>query len=65
VLDCLRITKHATHFCLEESLEVIEKLRPKRTYLTHVSHELDYYETNAILPKHVELAYDGLHIPLT
>lgn len=65
VLDCLRITKHATHFCLEESLEVVQKLQPKRTYLTHVSHELDYYETNKLLPKHVELAYDGLHIPLT
>lgn len=65
VLDCLRITKHPTHFCMEEALAVVERLKPKRTYLTHVSHELDYHETNATLPKNVELAYDGLSIALT
>jgi phosphoribosyl 1,2-cyclic phosphate phosphodiesterase len=65
VLDCLRITKHPTHFCMEEALAVVERLRPRKTYLTHVSHELDYHQTNATLPANVELAYDGLSIPLT
>jgi len=65
VLDCLRVTPHPTHFCMDEALAVVERLKPKRTYLTHVSHELDYYQTNTILPAGVEMAYDGLDIPLT
>jgi phosphoribosyl 1,2-cyclic phosphate phosphodiesterase len=64
ILDSLRETPHPTHFCLEESLSVIERLKPRQSYLTHLSHELDYFETNSKLPTGVELAYDGLTIPL-
>ncbi len=38
--------------------------KPERAYLTHCSHRLDYEKTNARLPQGVELAYDGLQIPL-
>lgn len=65
VLDTLRTTPHPTHFSLEESVEVANRLRPKMTYLTHVSHELEYDATNAWLPDHIQLAYDGQRIPLT
>jgi phosphoribosyl 1,2-cyclic phosphate phosphodiesterase len=65
VLDALRYTEHPTHFNVDQALEVVEQLRPKMTYLTHLSHELDYEITNARLPAHVQLAYDGLRIPLT
>jgi len=63
VLDCLRRKPHATHFGLEESLAVISQLKPRRTLLTHISHDLGD-ELNASLPKGVEVAYDGLSIPL-
>jgi phosphoribosyl 1,2-cyclic phosphate phosphodiesterase len=65
VLDALRPTKHATHFSVGEALDVIEQLRPKKAYLTHLSHELDYMTFHRELPEHVALAYDGLRIPLT
>lgn len=65
VLDALRVSPHPTHFCVEEALKIVERLSPKMTYLTHVSHELDYDQTNAWLPSGVQLAYDGLQIPLS
>jgi phosphoribosyl 1,2-cyclic phosphate phosphodiesterase len=60
VLDALRPQPHPGHFGLDEALEVIERLRPERAYLTHMGHELEHETTNRHLPKGVELAYDGL-----
>jgi phosphoribosyl 1,2-cyclic phosphate phosphodiesterase len=60
VLDALRFKAHPGHFSIAEALEVIERVRPKRAYLTHMSHDLDHETTNRMLPPHVELAYDGL-----
>ncbi len=65
ILDALRYTPHPTHFCIEEALAIIEQLKPKKAYLTHLSHEIDYEKVNARLPSNVRLAYDGLRIPLT
>jgi phosphoribosyl 1,2-cyclic phosphate phosphodiesterase len=65
VLGALRHTPHPTHFHIEEALAVVERLRPRITYLTHTSHDLEYEETNRQLPSDVQLAYDGLRIPLT
>jgi phosphoribosyl 1,2-cyclic phosphate phosphodiesterase len=65
VLDCLRRETHATHFGLQDALNVIEQLQPKRTLLTHMSHNFDHEAINAELPPGVELAYDGLEIPLS
>jgi phosphoribosyl 1,2-cyclic phosphate phosphodiesterase len=65
VLDGLRNRPHATHFCLDEAIAAADRLQPRRTYFTHVSHELDYEETNAWLPDGMELAYDGQKILLT
>lgn len=64
ILDALRIKPHPTHFNLEQSLEVVERLKPKRAYFTHISHSLEHEEINASLPDHVELAFDGLSLPL-
>jgi phosphoribosyl 1,2-cyclic phosphate phosphodiesterase len=64
VLDALRNRPHATHFSLAEAVEVARQLQPKQTYFTHISHELEYEATNAQLPAGMELAYDGLRIPL-
>jgi phosphoribosyl 1,2-cyclic phosphate phosphodiesterase len=65
VLDALRPRGHATHFSLEQALEVAHVLKPRRTYFTHMSHELEHDATNALLPPGMELAHDGLRIPLT
>ena len=65
ILDALRFTPHPTHFSVDEALDVVRRIQPKMTFLTHLSHELDYDLTNAILPTNVRLAYDGLRIPLT
>lgn len=65
VLDCLRREPHATHLSLNEALAIVDALQPKRTLLTHLSHNFDHDATNAELPNGVELAYDGLEVPLT
>ena len=65
ILDALRPKPHVTHFGLDEAVAVAQRLQPKRTLFTHVSHELEYAATNAALPDHMELAYDGLRLPLT
>lgn len=65
VLDALRLRPHATHFSVDEALAVIEELKPKQAYLTHLSHELDYETFSKELPAGVGLAYDGLEIDLT
>jgi phosphoribosyl 1,2-cyclic phosphate phosphodiesterase len=65
ILDALRPRPHVTHFGLDEAISVAQRLRPKRTLFTHMSHELDYVQTNSRLPPGMELAYDGLRLPLT
>lgn len=65
VLDALRHKPHPTHFSLAEAVEVATRLAPKRTFFTHMSHDLEHAATNAALPEGMELAYDGLRIPLT
>ncbi len=62
VLDALRDRPHPTHFSLSEALAVVERLAPRRTYFTHVCHDLEHDETNRHLPPGVELAYDGLTV---
>jgi len=64
VLDALREQPHPTHFSVDQALEVVEKVKPRRAYFTHVSHTLEYEATNARLPDGVELSYDGLQIRL-
>lgn len=60
VLDALRTRPHSAHFGVDEALEVIARVKPEKTYLTHMGHELDHEATNCLLPPGVELAYDGL-----
>ena len=61
-LDALRRRPHPTHSSVEQSLKIVEQLRPRRTFFTHISHDLKHEETNAALPEHVRLAYDGLKL---
>jgi len=64
VLDALRETPHPAHFNLEQALAVIAKLKPKQTFLTHLSHEMDHKIIEPRLPKNIRFAYDGLSFDL-
>lgn len=64
VLNALRHTPHPTHFTLADALAMIDELQPKRALLVHMGHELDHQATNAALPDHVRLAYDGQVVDL-
>ncbi|MEM6985625.1 MAG: MBL fold metallo-hydrolase [Pseudomonadota bacterium] len=64
VLDALRRHPHPSHLNLEESLALIEALRPRRTVLTNMHTDLDYDTLKAELPSGVEAGYDGLDIVL-
>jgi phosphoribosyl 1,2-cyclic phosphate phosphodiesterase len=60
VIDALRDRPHSTHFSVQEALEVIARIKPRRAYTTHMTHDLGHAATSARLPAGVELAYDGL-----
>ena len=62
VLDALRPRPHPTHLTVEQALGVMERLKVRKGYCTHIAHELAHEETNARLPPHVRLAYDGLQL---
>jgi phosphoribosyl 1,2-cyclic phosphate phosphodiesterase len=62
ILDALRHKPHPSHSHLEKSVALVEQLKPRRAFFTHISHDLDHAATEAILPPHIRLAYDGLQI---
>ena len=64
ILDCLRLHPHPTHFSLQEAVEIARQLQPRRTLFTHICHDLEHDATNANLPPGMELAYDGMVVPL-
>ncbi len=61
-LDALRHEPHPTHCTVEQALAYVERLRPRRAFFTHICHDLDHDKTNATLPEHVRLSYDGLQL---
>jgi phosphoribosyl 1,2-cyclic phosphate phosphodiesterase len=61
-LDALRHTPHPTHSTVANSLSIVEKLKPRRAFFTHICHDLPDAETNASLPENVRLAHDGLRL---
>lgn len=64
VLGALRFRPHPNHLSIAEAVDIVEKLRPKQAFFTHLSHEVDHEDGNAALPDNVQLAYDGLQIPI-
>ncbi|VTS08788.1 MBL fold metallo-hydrolase [Tuwongella immobilis] len=60
IIDCLRFKPHPAHLGLDEALDIIRTVRPKRAFLTHMSHEFDYDSLPRMLPSPVQMAYDGL-----
>src|SRR6202022_4815440 len=65
VVGALRDAPHPMHQTVEQALALIDKLKPRRAWFTHIAHDLSHAETNDRLRKlglrNVQLAYDGLH----
>ncbi|RDI13244.1 MBL fold metallo-hydrolase [Flavobacterium sp. AG291] len=65
VVSALREAPHETHFNLQEALDFIDKVKPERTYLTHISSLMGFHaEVQEKLPENVFLAYDNLQIDI-
>ncbi len=61
-LDALRHQPHPTHSTIEKSLRIVERVKPKRAFFTHICHDLPHEATNATLPPNVRLSYDGMKL---
>lgn len=60
VLDCLRPQAHPTHLNVESSLALAKKIGARKTYFTHMGHEIEYAKFSKSLPRNMYPAYDGL-----
>ncbi|MFN7014999.1 MAG: MBL fold metallo-hydrolase [Bacteroidia bacterium] len=65
VINALRRQSHISHFTLDEAISLMEELKPKKAYFTHISHQLGKHEdVSKELPDYIQLAYDGLKLNL-
>lgn len=62
IISALRFTPSHLHFTVDEAVEFSQKIGAKKTWLTHISHDLDHEKTNAYLPPNIRMAYDGLEV---
>lgn len=62
IVDALRYRSHPSHLSVDETLELIQRFKPKRTVLTNLHTDLDYEELRKLLPRNVEPAYDGMRL---
>jgi len=65
IISALRHKPHPSHATLDQAVEWARRIGARQTWLTHMAHELGHEETNRMLPAGIELAYDGLTIPVT
>lgn len=65
VINALQKTEHISHFTLKEALQIIKELKPKKAYITHISHKMGLHrDVSKELPDNVKLAFDGQRIDL-
>ncbi len=63
VVNALRKKVHLSHFSLDEALALIDQVKPKQAFLTHVSHKMGMHSIeDEKLPKNIHFAYDGLSV---
>lgn len=60
IISALRFEKHPTHFTVDETIEIINILHPKKAYLTHLAHQINYDTLENVLPENIHLAFDRL-----
>ena len=69
IVDALRDVPHPMHQTVEQALAVVQELKPKRAWFTHIAHDLSHAETNERLRKlgflNIQLAYDGLELEVS
>lgn len=65
IIDALRWKEHPSHFSVQQALEVVNRLHPRQTWFTHMSHDIGLHDwANNQLPANVKLAYDGLVVEI-
>ena len=64
VIDCLWLKKHPAHFNLDQVLEIVKIIKPKKTILTNMHMDLDYEQLKKILPKNIIPGFDGMTVTL-
>ncbi len=60
IIDCLRKDKHPSHFNYDDAINLTKLIKPKKTILTNLHVDLDYFVLKKKLPKNIIPAYDGL-----
>ena len=60
IIDCLRKEKHPSHFNYEDAIDFVKFAKPKKTILTNLHTDLDYFVLKRKLPKNIIPAFDGL-----
>ena len=63
-MDGLCFPEHHTHFTVDQNVAHMKLLHPKRGYVTHSGHRLEYKALCDYLPAFMEPAYDGMKIEL-
>ena len=65
VINALRFEPHPSHLNVDEAIEIINLIEPKKTFFTHISHNMGFHEEVCKkLPKNITLAYDGLALEI-
>jgi phosphoribosyl 1,2-cyclic phosphate phosphodiesterase len=64
IIDGLRPRPHPTHLSFDQALEIIDELKPRRAFFTHLSHDVKHADIEATLPPHVRVGFDGLRIEI-
>lgn len=64
IVNCIRkFDPHPAHFILPDVIKLQQEFKPKKMFLTHISHHFGLYDTEEQqLPEGIHLAYDGLEI---
>jgi phosphoribosyl 1,2-cyclic phosphate phosphodiesterase len=60
IIDGLRPRPHPTHLSFQQALAIIDDLKPRRAFFTHIAHDVKHTDIDAAMPGHVRAAYDGL-----
>ena len=63
-LDCLRPQPHSTHLSLDQAVAYAERIKAKRTFFIHMTHDLDHSDMEKMLPPEMRPAYDGLTVEI-
>jgi len=64
LIDAVRRQPHPNHLSYGQAIEVAQEIGARQTYFTHLGHDYDHDATDAELPPGINLAWDGLRIPL-